>query len=772
MLVLDIEELTNACEELRRLELVDLDEYITAQMKLQTNGLALVKVVEANQAVKKLLQVDSINLISTNLDKIFGADSNVVIREIISRILEEKQQSHIESKIYTIPGKELSVIIGIDIQPKPFSGLAVMMITDISSQKSIVSGLQESMEKYRLLMSSVNDAIVIADSKSGQIEEVNDKALELFDLSPADMIVMKTEDFFPDHEKKRYLEFFEQQCGGESIADPLDIFIRRGESETVPVQISFNSAAIGEREVVQVTFHDLSKRFKLEERRKLLATAVEQAAESVLITDTKGNIEYVNPAFEKISGYSLPEIIGQNPRILNSGQTPVFQHNLMWQEISDGKVWRGSFINKKKDGSTYREEATVTPVKDSHGEIRNYVAVKRDITKQLQLEQQISQSQKMQAIGTLAGGVAHDFNNILTAILGYAELTQALCESDSVLYSNLSEVIKGADRAGKLVDQILKFSRQTEKAVSSLKVDLIVKEVLKLLRASLPANIEIISDIASDTQVKADPTQMHQVIMNLCTNAYQALAGKGGIIKISLKRVELSPHQGVLIGNLSQGAYVCITIEDNGVGIAKEFLPRIFEPYFTTKTKHEGTGLGLSVVHGIVNDHGGAVSVESDPGVGTIFSVFLPEALPEEVDSEAKKIIQPWQPGRILVVDDEAPIVFFQEKVLKHLGYEVVSFTSSVKALRAFLHDPNAFDLIITDMGMPEITGLDLFERIREVNRVVPVILCTGYSEHVTAENAEQLGLAGYITKPFSAENLAYAVNNLFASKEQQGGQK
>jgi two-component system, cell cycle sensor histidine kinase and response regulator CckA len=497
----------------------------------------------------------------------------------------------------------------------------------------------------------------------------------------------------------------------------------------------------------------------MEEGRRLLATAVDQAAESVIITDTYGNVQYVNPAFENISGYSYTEMLGKNPRVLQSGETPNYQYKIMWEEISKGNVWRGTFTNRKKNGEIYKEEATITPVKDNNNKIISYVAVKRDITQNLLLENQIRQSQKMQAIGTLAGGVAHDFNNILTAIMGYAELSQSRCDEGSLIYNNLSEIIRGADRAGELVDQILKFSRKSEKNVSSLKLNHIVKEVLKLLRASLPANIELDSYFSEDFYVKADPIQMHQIVMNLCTNAYQALEGKGGGIHLRLQRKDLSPKEGVVIGNLPQGTYVCLEVEDNGVGIPAEYLQRIFEPYFTTKKLHEGTGLGLSVVHGIVNDHGGAVTVESVPGRGSCFTVFLPEA---KDDSAANKnegeYIHCKCEGNILVVDDEQPITFFLVQVLEHLGYKVVACVSSESAYDVFSQQREVFDLVITDMGMPGMTGLELANKIKTLRPTVPIMLCTGFSEHVTAENYQQMGLAGFVSKPFSAGHLACEV--------------
>jgi PAS domain S-box-containing protein len=583
-------------------------------------------------------------------------------------------------------------------------------------------------------------------------------------LVSANLLIGKNiKNFFSIDEVKKYNFFFDNKISKVNYENEnLNIFLQINNFEKIPVQIELIPAVIGNKRVAQLIISDMSNRFKMEEGRRLLATAVEQAAESVIITDTYGNVQYVNPAFENISGYSFTEMLGKNPKILQSGETPKYQYKLMWEEISKGNVWRGSFTNKKKSGEIYIEEATITPVKDSDNNIISYVAVKRDITQHLLLENQIRQSQKMQAIGTLAGGVAHDFNNILTAIMGYAELSQSQCDKNSLIYNNLGEIIRGADRASQLVDQILKFSRQSEKNISNLKFSLIIKEVLKLLRASLPANIEIFFDYSENFHVRADPTQMHQIVMNLCTNAYQALEGKGGKIHLRLNRKILSPKEGVAIGNLPHGSYVCLQVEDNGIGIPSEYLQRIFEPYFTTKKLHEGNGLGLSVVHGIVNDHRGAVTVESIPSQGSCFTVFLPEAKADVVEDkpENENAFNRYE-GSILVVDDEQPITFFLVQVLKGLGYEVEACFSSEVAYDVFSERKGGFDLVITDMGMPGMTGLELANKIKKINPDIPIMLCTGHSEQVTAENYQQMGLAAFVSKPFNTGYLVREVANL-----------
>ncbi len=752
--LIDIGMLKGECEQLRLLELVDIDEYIALERRVYDQGMKLISSLAVNRPMLDILGLRSETQFAAFYYQIFSSERSELISQLLSMLTKEEESAHFDLAISTIEEKSFFYSVYVDIIQFEGKELASLFFIDISNQKKELSGFNEVKEKYRLLLNASNDAMFTIDCESGLIEEINTQAEILFHRTAEELIGVHYEYLIPLKEHKRYRKLFDQQAGRDEVQSNFESFILDEFEEFIPVQVNLTTGRSDSRMIAQISFHDVRNRRQLEERRRLLATAVEQAAESVMITDLQGKIEYVNPAFEETSGFEFAEVVGKSSAIFRNIVGTGLEKNLMRQEIENGKVWRGTFTNRRKDGDKYEEAATITPVKDNEGKNRHYVTVKRDITQQIALEKQMRQSQKMQAIGTLAGGVAHDFNNILTAILGYAELCQVKSEKNTILYNNLEEIIVGAERAGKLIDQILKFSRQSEKSISTLQIDLIVKEVLKLLRASLPANIEIVANLTKGVLVKADPTQIHQVMLNLCTNAYQALEGKGGEIKVELGRVELSPREGLEIGNLSHGNYVQILVEDNGYGIPKEYMARIFEPYFSTKQKHEGTGLGLSVVHGIVNDHRGAVNVESNPGKGTKFIVYLPEAEEVEVIKEKEKELLKIKSGRILVVDDEPQIASLQQQVLERLGYEVVSCFTSEDALELYKKEGREFDLIITDMGMPEMTGLELFENIKMLNPDVRVMICTGYSKQVTRETALELGFSGFLSKPFNANDL------------------
>lgn len=387
------------------------------------------------------------------------------------------------------------------------------------------------------------------------------------------------------------------------------------------------------------------------------------------------------------------------------------------------------------------------------------------------LESQLRQAQKMEAIGTLAGGIAHDFNNILTILIGFAEIADMQLPKDSPVRAHLTKVLKAGDRAKDLVKQILTFSRRTEQERQPLQVNLLVKESLKLLRASIPTTINIKEAIDPATGlVNADPTQIHQILMNLCTNAYHAMREKGGELAISLKPIKIEPDDMKVKGfDLAPGQYAKLEVSDTGCGMNKETLARIFEPYFTTKPKGEGTGLGLAVVHGIVKGYGGHITVYSEEGAGTTFKIYLPRvAGQEKIEVNHKNVALPTGTQRILVVDDDENLVMMEKHMLEALGYKVTLFTDSPKALEAFLEAPMDFDLVLTDMTMPAMTGLELFNKIRKVRPDIPVIMCTGFSELIDKPKAMALGIKEFLEKPLNQRVLAEAVSRVVGSQKQK----
>ncbi|MHB8765936.1 MAG: ATP-binding protein, partial [Deferrisomatales bacterium] len=425
-------------------------------------------------------------------------------------------------------------------------------------------------------------------------------------------------------------------------------------------------------------------------------------------------------------------------------------------------VWSGRLTNRRKDGAWYEEECTVSPVRDEAGQVVNYVAVKRDVTREVRLEQQLAQSQRLEALGTLAGGIAHDFNNVLTPIIGYAELALEDSEPGTRIHRALGQVAKGAERAREIVRQILAFSRATSDGRRPVRLPLLVAETLHLLRAILPRTVELrqTGHAAPDT-VFADSTQLQQVLMNLCTNAWHAIGEGAGVIEVNLGEACLPQARREAPPRLPDGPYLVLTVRDNGSGIAPEVLPRIFEPFFTTKEVGQGTGLGLSAVHGIAISHGGGVTVESGPGQGTAFRVWLPRAEGPADDEPAPEAAPRGGTERILFLDDEPDIVLMAEEALRDLGYRVSTAAGPAEVLAAVRADPGGYDLVITDQTMPGTTGLALAAELRGVRPDLPVLLLTGYSSLATPERLKAAGVAEVLGKPVSLGDLARAVRRV-----------
>ncbi len=480
-----------------------------------------------------------------------------------------------------------------------------------------------------------------------------------------------------------------------------------------------------------------------------------------------GRFLEANPAFMRLLGCPNLEILLNTP-VNYFYRNP--KEREQWKKLieQEGKSFATEMQWQKLDGTPLWVRESARAVSDKNGRVLYYDGVAEDITElkrveneQKEVDARLQNAQRMEAIGTLAGGIAHDFNNILTAIMGYAEIAMYQeSPEDSSACQSLEQVLVAGERAKDLVKQILVFSRQTDEQRRPLLLTPIVKEVIKLMRATLPSTIEVRQSIAPNVgSVIADPTQIHQVLMNLCTNAYHAMRDKGGVLNVKLEDIELSPDDTAKHLDIHPGPYIKLTVSDTGHGIEKNNIDRIFDPYFTTKAKGEGTGMGLAVVHGIVKDHGGSITVFSNPGKKTTFSVFLPKI---KVAAAREKLgqITPISKGkeRILFVDDESAIVDIGKKMLERLGYDVEGRTSPIEALKAFQADPNKFDLVISDMTMPKMAGNDLARELMAIRPDIPIILCTGFSERMTEDKAKEMGIKAFAMKPIVIREMAQSI--------------
>ncbi len=631
--------------------------------------------------------------------------------------------------------------------------------------------MRESEQKFTTIAASAQDAVIMMDSE-GNISYWNAAAQKIFGYSDREALgkelhILLAPQRYHEAYRKGF-SHFKKTGQGPMIGKTIELIALRKDGSEFSIELSLSSVKQNHEWYAIGIIRDISERKSAEEALIRLKTAVEHASECIVITDKDGAIQYANPAFERITGHTRQEAVGQNPRILKSGEQDEAFYRVLWDTITTGEVWTGHLINRKKDGTLYEEDASISPVIDNSGAVTNYVAVKRDVTREVRMETQLRQAQKMEAIGTLAGGIAHDFNNVLYPIVGYTEMSIDDVTQGSIVQRNLKEVLKAATRAQDLVRQILTFSRQSEQVRKPLKLQPIIKDALKLLRASLPSTIKIIQNIDTECgAVEADHVQIHQVLMNLCTNAFHAMREKGGELEVTLTEADIDSGDLASDLGLKPGPYLKLTVSDTGHGMDRDVAARIFDPYFTTKAPGAGTGMGLSVVHGIVKSHGGDIKVYSVEGEGSAFHVYLPEI--ESTPLAPEPIVtEPVQGGNehILLVDDEEQIVGMVKQMLERLGYQVTARTSSLEALEAFRAKPPKYDLVITDQTMPNMTGAELAPKLLVIRPDIPIIICTGFSELITEDKAKALGIRAYVMKPVVMNEIAKTIRNVLDAEE------
>ncbi|MDR3555252.1 MAG: PAS domain S-box protein [Syntrophobacteraceae bacterium] len=643
---------------------------------------------------------------------------------------------------------------------------ALETIRDVTEIKRTQEMLRDSEQRYRSVVENIQDIFYRTD-RDGAVTMISPSASQVYGAPLEEILGMHVDNFWLDPgEREKMIQKIRQ----DGVVRDYEIMLQKKDGS--PIFASITSSFLKDKDGnilgVEGIIRDISERKRAEAERTRLAMAVEQAAEGIIIADAHWRIEYANPAFERITGYGGHEIVGRHAWIFNGYKYDRSLERQLSTALLKRQAWSGRLTNQKKDGALYDADVTVSAILDDSGDVSNYVAIHRDISREILLEKELRQAQKMEALGTLAGGIAHDFNNILGAIIGYTELAKLELGEQNPVQRKLGEVLKATIRAKELVQQILVFGRRSEQQKMPLSLGRVIKEAMRILRPSLPSTIEIKSDVTSKHAVMADPTQMHQVLMNLCTNAAHAMQVKGGILEVRLTDITVESEVGAVSESLSPGHYVELRVSDTGHGIESPLMELIFDPFFTTKGPNEGTGLGLSVVHGIVKSHGGAISVESHPGKGTSFTVLLP-ALEADSAPEKTAIATVLLRGRerILVVDDEPILAEMIQQMLQKLGYEVVSRTNGMEALEAFKRQSaeRPFNLVITDMTMPGLTGMELARKLFELEPEISVILMTGFSKNIHGEGAGELGIGELLMKPVTIEKLAQTVRTVLDRK-------
>jgi PAS domain S-box-containing protein len=596
-------------------------------------------------------------------------------------------------------------------------------------------------------------------ANTGACRNLGYTAAELAGLTPLDIQ--------PAFAEEHFRALLQPLRTGEREVFIFETVQRRKDGSEYPVEVHLQHLDAGGGPVFLAIIGDLTERKRAEARLRLQSTALDAAANAMVITDREGVIEWVNPAFTRLSGHALEEAIGKNPRdLVRSGQHDQAFYKHLWDTILAGQVWRGELINRRKDGSLYTEAQTITPVRDEKGDIRHFIAIKENITERLQLEAQFRQAQKMEAVGRLAGGIAHDFNNQIFVINGYCDLLLGEAAGQPAVLEPLAEIKKAAHRSAELTAQLLAFSRKQVLQPKVLDINVELLEVEMMLRRLIGEDLQLTFMLAEDVgHVKVDPNQLQQVVMNLVVNARDAMP-HGGQLTIETNNVELDEAYAQSRLEVRPGAYVLLSVSDTGHGMDRETLARIFEPFFTTKGPGKGTGLGLATALGIVKQSGGHIAAYSEPGGGTTFKIYLPR-VDEPVEVTQRRVTEELVGGSetILLVEDEATVRELVRRVLAERGYQVLPAAGGKEALRLAERCDGPIHLLLTDVVMPEMSGSQLAARLTAMHPETRVIYMSGYTENAIVHHGVLKAGLAFLPKPCPTDVLVRKVREILDAR-------
>jgi PAS domain S-box-containing protein len=646
----------------------------------------------------------------------------------------------------------------------PVIGVA---IRDITQRKQAEEALRQSEERYRTLFENAPVGIY-RTTPDGRILAGNPALVRMLGYSSFEELAhtnLNTSFFGPEYPRSQFIELMEQQGG---VAG-LECVCHKKDGGSLLIRE--NARAIrdesGKILYYEGTVEDITERKRAEAENARLVTAIEQSAEGVVITNPQGEIEYVNPAFTHITGYSRAEALGHNPRILKSGKHDPAFYQQLWATILNGQSWHGELINRRKDGSLYTEQMNIAPVRGAHGEITHFIATKQDVTERKILESQLQQAAKIEAVGRLAGGVAHDFNNLLTIINGYSELLLDELASDPTLSGYLKEIHNAGEHAAALTRQLLAFSRRQVLAPQVLDLNSVVSNLENMLRRLIGEDIVLIIILAPSLgRVKADPGQIEQVIMNLAVNARDAMP-LGGKLTIETRNAELDETYTHNQAALNSCPHVMLAVSDTGAGMTPETQEHIFEPFFTTKDKGKGTGLGLATVYGIVKQSGGNIWVYSEVGQGTVFKVYLPAVSESQERGEQTSTETDSELGTetILLVEDEEGVRSLVRLALVSVGYQVLETLDPESALATCANHDRPIHLLLTDVVMPQMSGPAVAEKVMALRPDIKVLYMSGYTDDAIVHHGVLSQEIPFIQKPFSPAALRKKIREVLGGK-------
>ncbi len=658
----------------------------------------------------------------------------------------------------------------IGILTREFNSLLEQLYKKTVKSKEFEEELQNSEQKLRTIIENAPGIIFIVDLK-GEVILFEGRGITVFGVQPSQVTGQSIFKLFHDYPK--IIHDIRKALTGETFITESQIRNLIFETTFIPYKNS-NGELIG---TIGISTDNTEKKRSLEvlrENEAQFRSIVENSHDGIILIGADYKFLYVNDEFCRITSRSHDELIGEDFRVvLDDESVDLVADRYRRRQQGESVPAKYEFNILRKTGEKRRVEFSGNVIRDSHGKIKT-IGQLLDITRNREVEEEksrlktkLQQAQKMEAIGTLAGGIAHDFNNILSAILGYSQLALLNSQGNDKVQKYIQQLTASSERAKSLVQQILAFSRQTKAEKIPVDIGSIFKEVLKLIRPIIPSTIEITHNVVSNLgAVLADQTQIHQVLMNLCVNASQAMEAEGGKLSVELSQVDLTADDVINYNDIEPGKYLGLTVQDTGVGMDEETMSHIFEPYFTTKKVTEGTGMGLALVHGIVTDCGGDIKVSSKPGVGTTFVVLFPVIEKEIPEMESSILDLPTGNEQVLFVDDEKFLVDIGIEMLNDLGYKVEGRTSSYDALEAFRANPNKYDIVITDMTMPEMAGDKLAMEIKKIRSDIPIIICSGFSKVMTQEKAQRIGVKSFLNKPITMEEMAYTIRKELDEKK------
>ncbi|MGO9991796.1 MAG: PAS domain S-box protein [Steroidobacteraceae bacterium] len=617
-------------------------------------------------------------------------------------------------------------------------------------------------DRFQAILESLPDAIVLVN-REGHVILSNRQAVYLFGYAREELMGLPVEMLIQEPLRRSHLEmrrqFFASLMPRMMSAGRTGLLGLRKDGTTFPIEVSLGPIQLAHGVHVLAAVRDITERKQSEEANLRLAAIVESSSDAITGKTLDGIVTSWNSGAEHIFGYTAEEVIGKPVTILIPPDHLDEEPQIVERVRHGERIEHFETVRRRKDGRDIDVSLNISPIKDATGKIIGVSKIVRDITERERFRQRLRQAEKMEAVGRLAGGVAHDFNNVLAGVLAYGEMLFEEAPVDSPLKRYAQNVLTAASRGRELVEQILAYSRSQDGKRGPVDFANVVAETLELLRGSLPAGIRLEASAPElPLIVIGDATQLHQVAMNLCSNAIHAMSS-GGTLRVILETVEIDAERVLLHGMLGPGRYARLIVEDSGSGMDEATLERIFEPFFTTKDVGHGTGLGLSLVYAIITDSGGAVEVQSTPGQGSTFTVYLRQAQAMQAAAAVGPSAPPRGHGeRVLLIDDEAPVLAAAAEVLSRLGYEVVPFCDSRAALAAFEAAPQRFDVVVTDEVMSGLTGTEPARVLRHRRPDLPIVLLSGYSGAILTHGALAAGVSELLTKPLQSREMAAAL--------------